>query len=154
MAMEFDPRGWNRRPVYLSVTGVITQMQMMSANGSGYGGCTQMITVENEEGGITNFLVNGNTYVVNFETLYETAALSAAVRRCRGGASGGGADGDGSLFQQYAYRIGPVAEAESVSGYRGGHEKQPDGIRKSGREHAGGVVQLHHKEHTAADFAG
>ena len=40
MAMEFDPRGWNRRPVYLSVTGVITQMQMMSANGSGYGGGT------------------------------------------------------------------------------------------------------------------
>ena len=48
MAMDFDPFGWNRRPVYLSVSGVITQMQMMSANGSGYGGCTQMITVEDE----------------------------------------------------------------------------------------------------------
>ena len=48
MAMDFDPRGWNRRPVYLSVTGVITQMQMTTVNGSGYGGCTQLITVEDE----------------------------------------------------------------------------------------------------------
>ena len=49
MVMDFNPFGWNQRPVYLSVTGVITQMQMMSANGSGYGGCSQMITVEDEE---------------------------------------------------------------------------------------------------------
>ena len=69
MAMDFNPFGWNQRPVYLSVTGVITQMQMMSANGSGYGGCTQMITVEDEEGRATNVFVNGNSYVVNCETL-------------------------------------------------------------------------------------
>ena len=76
MAMDFNPFGWNQRPVYLSVTGVITQMQMMSANGSGYGGCTQMITVEDEEGRATNFFVNGNTYVVNFETLYESMPVT------------------------------------------------------------------------------
>ena len=28
MAMDFNPFGWNQRPVYLSVTGVITQMQI------------------------------------------------------------------------------------------------------------------------------
>ena len=76
MAMDFDPRGWNRRPVYLSVTGVITQMQMTTVNGSGYGGCTQLITVEDEEGGITNFFMNANTYVVNFETLYESMPVT------------------------------------------------------------------------------
>lgn len=66
----------NRRPVYLSVTGVITQMQMVSANGTGYGGCMQMITVEDEEGGITNFFLNGDTYVVGFETLYESMPVT------------------------------------------------------------------------------
>ena len=76
MAMDFDPRGWNRRPVYLSVTGVITQMQMTTVNGSGYGGCTQLITVEDEEGGTTNFFMNANTYVVNFETLYESMPVT------------------------------------------------------------------------------
>lgn len=76
MAMDFDFQNWNRRPVYLSVSGVITQMQMMSANGSGYGGCSQMITVEDEEGRITNFFVSANTYVVNYETLYETMPVT------------------------------------------------------------------------------
>ena len=69
MAMDFDPRGWNRRQSYLSVTGVIVQMDMMTMNGRGYGGCTRMIMVEDEQGSITNFLVSANTYIVNFETL-------------------------------------------------------------------------------------
>lgn len=76
MAMDFNPFGWNQRSLYMSVAGVITQMQMMSANGSGYGGCTQMITVEDEEGRITNFFVNSNTYVVGFETLYESMPVT------------------------------------------------------------------------------
>ncbi len=76
MAMDFDPRGWNRRQSYLSVTGVIVQMDMMTMNGRGYGGCTRMITVEDEQGSITNFLVSANTYIVNFETLYETMPVT------------------------------------------------------------------------------
>lgn len=71
MAPDFNYFNRNRRPMYLSVAGTITQMQMVSANGTGYGGCTQMITVEDAEGGITNFFVNQDTYVVGFETLYE-----------------------------------------------------------------------------------
>lgn len=76
MAIDFQYFTGNRRPVYLSVTGTIIQMQMVSANGSGYGGCTQMITVEDEEGGITNFYVTGDTYVVGFETLYESMPVT------------------------------------------------------------------------------
>lgn len=76
MAMDFDPRGWNRRQSYLSVTGVIVQMDMMTMNGRGYGGCTRMIMVEDEQGSITNFLVSANTYIVNFETLYETMPVT------------------------------------------------------------------------------
>lgn len=74
MEMNLAPGGWNRRPGYLSVTGTITQIQMMSGNG--YGGCAQMITVEDDQGRITNFLMNGNTYVVNFETLYESMRVT------------------------------------------------------------------------------
>lgn len=76
MAVNFNYFTGNQRPMYLSVTGTITQMQMVSANGSGYGGCTQMITVEDEEGGITNFYVNGDTYVVGYETLYESMPVT------------------------------------------------------------------------------
>ncbi|MBS6395941.1 MAG: hypothetical protein KH452_02135 [Clostridiales bacterium] len=67
----------SRRPTFLSVTGMITEMQMVSANGSRYGGCSQMITVENEEGGITNFFVNKDTYVVDFATLSEGMPVTA-----------------------------------------------------------------------------
>lgn len=76
MAMDFDPRGWNRRQTYLSVSGVIVQMEMLSVNGRDYGGCSRMITVEDDEGGITNFFVTSNTFVVNFETLYETMPVT------------------------------------------------------------------------------
>ena len=61
----------NRRAVYIPVSGTITQMQRMAVNGNGYGGCTKMITVEDENGVITNFFINPSTYVVGYETLYE-----------------------------------------------------------------------------------
>lgn len=76
MAMDFNYFSGDRRPMYLSVTGTVTQIQMISANGSGYGGCTQMITVEDADGGITNFYVTGDTYVVGFETLYESMPVT------------------------------------------------------------------------------
>lgn len=61
----------NRRANYIPVSGTITQMQRMPSSGNGYGGCTKMITVEDEGGGITNFFITPATYVVDFETLYE-----------------------------------------------------------------------------------
>lgn len=65
------------RPVYLSVTGVITQMEPLASNRNTYGGCTQMVTIEADEGGVTNFIVNGDTCIVGFETLYEGMAVTA-----------------------------------------------------------------------------
>jgi len=70
--MDFDNFSmWRQRPVYLSVSGTITQMQRMNPSGRGYGGCSRMVEVQDEEGGITNFFINTDTYVVGFETLYE-----------------------------------------------------------------------------------
>ncbi len=64
-----------QRAAYLSVAGVITGMQKMSVNGTGYGGCSRMITVEDGSGGITNFFLTPQTYVAGFQTLYEGMAV-------------------------------------------------------------------------------
>lgn len=68
------PINWNyfgswQRTVYLSVTGVITQL--MPAASMGYGECTQMITVENEEGGVASFFIDNTTCIVDFAPLAE-----------------------------------------------------------------------------------
>ena len=67
----------NRRPVYLYVDGVISQIQTMPMGRGGFGGCTQMMTVEDAEGGVTNFFVNGDTYVEGFEMLMEGMQVRA-----------------------------------------------------------------------------
>lgn len=75
--MSFNPFAGNQKPVYPSVTGVIAQIQPMSSNGSRFGGCTQMITIEEKGGEITNFFITGNTYIVDFETLCEGMPVTA-----------------------------------------------------------------------------
>lgn len=55
--------------MYLSVTGTVTRL--MPALSRGYGDCTQMITVEDEEGGITNFFISSATCIVDFVSLSE-----------------------------------------------------------------------------------
>lgn len=67
MPMNFGYFGGWSGSVYLSVTGVITQM--MPAGG--YGACAQMITVEDAEGGITSFFMDNTTCIVDFEPLAE-----------------------------------------------------------------------------------
>lgn len=69
MPMNFNYPGNWRRVVYLSVSGVITQI--MPAVSRGYGECTQMITVEGEEGSITNFFLDNATCIVDFVPLTE-----------------------------------------------------------------------------------
>lgn len=69
MPANFNYFGNGRRPVYESVSGTITQM--MSAVSRGYGACTQMFTVEDEEGGITNFFLDSTTCIVDFIPLAE-----------------------------------------------------------------------------------
>lgn len=61
---------------YIPVTGTIVSMQKRAFEGSGYGGCFRMITVEDVNGGITNFFVTPDTYVVDFETLQEGMAVT------------------------------------------------------------------------------
>lgn len=60
--------------MYLSVTGTITGI--MPAMSRGYGDCAQMVTVENEEGGITNFFVSSATCIVDFVPLVEGMAVT------------------------------------------------------------------------------
>lgn len=69
--MEMNPifAQGNSSAMYLSVTGIITQI--MQGGRSGYGVCSQMIEVEDAQGGITNFFIHNDTYVVGFETLYQ-----------------------------------------------------------------------------------
>ena len=59
----------NSWPKYIYVEGMITQIQ--SSHGIGYGSCTQVMTVEDVEGGISNFLIHGTTCIADQEQLYE-----------------------------------------------------------------------------------
>jgi len=52
----------------MMIQGTITDIQ--AAAGSGRGGCAQFVTLEQEDGGIVNFIVSADTYVLNFENLY------------------------------------------------------------------------------------
>lgn len=66
--MNFNGFMGGRRPVYLSVSGKITRMTPAASRG--YGDCARMITVEDKEGGITNFFISNATCIVDFATLY------------------------------------------------------------------------------------
>lgn len=68
-----DTRFWNpyRRKNYLPFYGTITEMGGYGRTGRGNDGCMQLISVENEEGAVTNFVVSADTYVVDLMTLYE-----------------------------------------------------------------------------------
>ncbi len=59
----------DRTPHYGSVTGKIVEMLPHGGNGLSDNGCNWLFMVEEENGAITNFVVNTNTYVVDFETL-------------------------------------------------------------------------------------
>lgn len=74
MAADFYDFTNGRKANYLSVSGVITRIA--SAASRGFGGCTQMITVENDQGQITNFLINGNTCMVDAEPLREGMSVT------------------------------------------------------------------------------
>lgn len=78
MEGSFQNYTGGRRASYISVSGVITEIA--SAIGLGYGGCTQMMTVEDEEGGLTNFLVHGCTCVADQEKLYEGMSVTVYYR--------------------------------------------------------------------------
>lgn len=69
MPTNFNFFGNWSRAVYLSVTGIITQI--MPAMSAGYGDCSQMIMVEDAEGNVTNFFLDSATCIVDFVPLAE-----------------------------------------------------------------------------------
>lgn len=58
----------NRRTEFATVTGTITQISPFGSRGSNE--CSQFVTVEDDAGNITNFIVNPSTYIADFATLY------------------------------------------------------------------------------------
>ena len=63
--------GMPQRSVSLSFSGVITGIDATGNRGRRFGGCSRMITVENESGNVVNFFVNAGTFVVDYITLFE-----------------------------------------------------------------------------------
>lgn len=58
-----------RRTTYLTVTGIITQIEPLMEDNENK--CSQMVTVEDEAGGITHFFVTPATYIADATTMYE-----------------------------------------------------------------------------------
>lgn len=67
--------GMRQRPVFLTFTGVITNIDMAGGMGR-YDGCSQMITVEDEAGNVVNFYADADTCVVDYVTLYESLPVT------------------------------------------------------------------------------
>lgn len=70
MDFQFQGNGM-LTPRYLSVEGVIVNIEAVRANRRQNRGCMMFVTVENEDGDITNFTVTPMTYVADFVTLRE-----------------------------------------------------------------------------------
>ena len=60
-----------RKKKYLQVQGTIVSIEPMNAGNGKADGCIMLVSVEDEEGALTIFKVNPNTYVVDFKTLQE-----------------------------------------------------------------------------------
>ena len=69
----------NYWPQYIYVEGMITQIRPVRSRG--YGSCTQVMTVEDVEGGISNFLIHGTTCIADQEQLYEGMAVTVFYQR-------------------------------------------------------------------------
>lgn len=101
--MDYGFRVPNRRRNFLMEQGTITDIQAAGNGGRG-GGCSQFITLETEDGGIVNFIVTADTYVVNFENLY--VGMEAMFFY----------DGDAPAILIYPPQFQAVAAAEVIPG--------------------------------------
>ena len=59
------------RSNYLSMEGIIVEIEPLRRGGYRTYGCMQFITVEMSDGNIANFIVSPSTFVVDYMTLYE-----------------------------------------------------------------------------------
>lgn len=71
--MDFNFRSISQpnRKTYLRFQGIVTEINPMIASGGRNRGCSQMVTVEGEDGSIVNFVISPETYVVDSVTLFE-----------------------------------------------------------------------------------
>lgn len=62
---------WNayKRTGYRTITGTITQINPLRGNAGGE--CSQMVTVEDASGNVTNFMVSPSTYIADAATMYQ-----------------------------------------------------------------------------------
>lgn len=75
MPVNYNMFGMQQRPVFLSFSGVITGIRSAENMGR-YDGCFRMVTVENESGNVTNFVMDPETYVADQTTLYESLPVT------------------------------------------------------------------------------
>ncbi len=66
---EFGNENGYQGAMYGSFTGTIVEIMQHGVNSLNSDGCSLLVTVEAEENNITNFVVNPNTYVVDYMTL-------------------------------------------------------------------------------------
>lgn len=64
-----------RRRSYMSIVGTVVEINPVETGNRRNMGCSQMVTIEDEEGNIANFIVSPNTYVVDCTKLYESMAV-------------------------------------------------------------------------------
>ena len=70
--VDFQQNNRNGRSMFVPVTGVITQIQDAQMNGGRNTGCSKMITLEQEDGNIVNFIVLPSTAIIDCVTFYVT----------------------------------------------------------------------------------
>lgn len=64
--------GSGRQRMFTPVYGVVTQIQDVQNGNGRRSGCTKLVTVEETDGNIVNFVVSPSTVIIDQVTLYET----------------------------------------------------------------------------------
>lgn len=62
--------GMGRQRMFSPVYGVVTQIQDMQTGSGRSNGCTKLVTLEQEDGGIVNFVVSPSTTILDCVTFY------------------------------------------------------------------------------------
>lgn len=71
MDINFNQVNQRRRANYIPYEGTVIEINTFDTNNRRNSGCSQIVTVEDFDGNIANFIVSPDTYVVDMITLYE-----------------------------------------------------------------------------------
>lgn len=66
----YSPNPYRRRS-YMSIVGTVVEIAPVETGNRRNMGCSQMVTLEDDEGNIANFIISPNTYVVDCNKMYE-----------------------------------------------------------------------------------